>query len=134
MAPRWGCIGMASAYQGMIVIFPETARGTKCFVTEVEARSRPCPTGQKKFIFAKQGQYEHGAPTPGPNGEVPRDTISSAGGNCNYVTAFPGGCYGWMNHNFIPGGDPQVASFGPHYPNDDITRTRYGARHVARNV
>ncbi len=112
-----GCIGMSAAYQGMHVDLPETARGTKCYSTEAEARAHPCTSGQKKFVFAKQGQYEHGAPTPGPNGEVPRDTISNAGGHFNYVTAFPGGCYGWMNHMVNPN-DPQKASVAPFYPHD----------------
>ncbi len=113
-----GCIGMTSAYQGMGADLPEAARGTKCFATEAEARARPCKATEKKFIFAKQGQYEHGAPIPGPNGQVPRDTISSAGGNFNYIVAFPGGCYGWMNNGIYPGADPQQASIAPFYPSD----------------
>ncbi len=113
-----GCIGMTSVYQGMNVTFPENARGTKCFATEAQARAHPCKPSEKKFIFAKQGQYQHGAPIPGPNGEVPRDTISSAGGNYNYIVAFPGGCYGWMNNGVYPGADPQMASISPTYPHD----------------
>lgn len=113
-----GCIGMTSAYQGMGVDLPEAARGTQCFATEAQARARSCKATEKKFIFAKQGQYEHGAPIPGPNGQVPRDTISSAGGNFNYIVAFPGGCYGWMNNGIYPGADPQQASIAPFYPSD----------------
>ena len=113
-----GCIGMCSVYQGMHVLFPENARGTQCFATEAQARGRRCKSGEKSFIFAKQGQYENGPPTPGPNGRVPRDTISSAGGEYNYVVAFPGGCYGWMNVGVYPGSSPQRASIAPTIPND----------------
>lgn len=125
---------MTSTYQGMNVTFPEQARGTKCFTTETEARAHPCKPKEKKFIFAKQGQYEHGAPTPGLNGEVPRDTISSAGGNYNYVVAFPGGCYSWMNHMVVPGGTRRLRAFTLNIPTTNTTRTQFGARHVARSV
>jgi RHS repeat-associated protein len=113
-----GCIGMCSVYQGMHVVFPEQARGTRCFATEAQARARRCTPPNKSFVFAKQGQYQHGPPTPGPDGEVPRDTISSAGGNYNYVTAFQGGCYGWMNNGVYPGSPPQKATIAPFVPND----------------
>ena len=113
-----GCIGMASAYQGMNAIYPEQASGTQCFTTEAQAQARPCKPSEKKFIFAKQGQYQNGPPTPGSDGTVPNNTISSLGGYYNYVTKFPGGCYGWMNHKKIPGGDPQMASISPNYPRD----------------
>ena len=110
-----GCIGMASAYQGMNVTFPETAPGTQCFNTQAEAQARTCPSGQKKFTFAKQGQYEHGSPTPGPNGQVPNDTISNAGGHYNYVGAFPGGCYGWMNNAISRPGQSARPADGEHW-------------------
>jgi hypothetical protein len=49
-------------------------------MTEAQARSRPCP-GQQNFVFAKQGSYYIGAsaPKPGPDGEVPTNTISNMG-------------------------------------------------------
>jgi RHS repeat-associated protein len=109
----WGCIGMTRAYQGMNVILPETAPGTKCFATRAQARARPCKPSEKKFIFAVQGDYAHGAPTPGLHGVVPNDTILTATGNYNYVTMFPGGCYGWMSNVNYPGQPPQVVTLGP---------------------
>lgn len=112
---------MASAYQGLNATFPEEAAGTQCFSTEAQARARPCKPSEKKFIFAKQGQYQNGRPKPGPGGTVPNNTISSDGGNYNYVTAFPGGCYGWMNWGVGYGptpNAPQQASISPTYPHD----------------
>jgi len=113
-----GCIGMTSAYQGMNMGLPENAPGTQCFATEAQARAHHCPPQQHKFIFSKQGPYAHGAPHPGPHGEVPNDTISSAG-LFNYIVAFPGGCYGWMNFATVwaTPGDPQLGSIGPVPPN-----------------
>jgi RHS repeat-associated protein len=114
-----GCIGMTAAYQGMHADLPETASGTKCFATETQARTRPCKPSEKKFIFAKQGRYEHGRPRGGRNGEVPIDTISNEGGLFNYIVAFPGGCYGWMNHAVGVGRTPQRGSIGPTIPHDE---------------
>ena len=113
-----GCVGMASAYQGMNYIFPEEAPNTQCFATEAQARARPCKPSENNFIFAKQGKYENGRPKPGPDGSVPNNTISSGygkdAGHYNYITRFPGGCYGWMDHVLNElGAGPQHASISP---------------------
>jgi len=112
-----GCIGMTTAYQGMNADSPETALGTTCYKTEAEARSRRCPPKQKKFIFAKMGHYAPGltAPYIMPDGTVSPYTISDENGHFNYVVAFPGGCYGWMNTS-IPGPEPQYGFISPSFP------------------
>jgi RHS repeat-associated protein len=121
-----GCIGMTAAYQGMGADLPENAAGTSCFATEAQARAHPCPPSKKKFIFSKQGPYAHGRPQQGPHGEVPNDTISSDAG-FNYIVAFPGGCYGWMNFatQYATTSDPQMGSIGPVYPNGPDNRRHY---------
>jgi len=94
---------------------PENAPGTTCFKTETEARSHPCGPNQNKFIFAKMGQYATGsAPYTWPDGSVSPNTISTDH-DFNYVVAFPGGCYGYMN--IAAGqGQPQVAYISPTFP------------------
>lgn len=111
-----GCVGMCLAYQGSPADYPENTPGTKCFKTLAQAQARPCPAGQQKFIFAHQGSYKIGepAPTPGPDGEVPTGTISNMGGYYNYLTLFPGGCWGSMNHGTDTPG--QQAYFYPKFP------------------
>lgn len=112
-----GCIGMTSAYQGMNAILPEHAPGTSCYRTEAEARSRPCKPTQKKFIFAKMGEYTGGvAPYMWPDSTVSPDAISNAGEHYNYVVAFPGGCYGWMDVGIYPGSGSQHAIISPTFP------------------
>ena len=112
-----GCVGMCLAYQGSSADYPENTPGTKCFKTLAQAQARTCPAGQQKFIFAHQGSYKIGepAPTPGPDGEVPTGTISNMGGYYNYLTLFPGGCWGSMNHGTDTPGQQQ-AYFYPKFP------------------
>lgn len=110
-----GCVGMCSAYQGAGATYPENAPGTKCFKTLAQALSRQC-SGQQNFIFAKTGCFKIGesAPKPGPDGEVPTGTISNMGNYFNYLTLFPGGCWGSMNHGTDTPG--QQAYFYPKFP------------------
>ena len=114
-----GCIGLACAYQGLGQQFPENAPGTQCYLTETEARARTCSSCDKNFVFAKQGQWSSGTPTPDKTGQVPTTSVSSAGGNYNYVTSFPStGSYAWMNNGVYPGAPPQRGRIAPFYPND----------------
>jgi RHS repeat-associated protein len=122
-----GCIGLCAAYQGLGEVFPEQAPNTNCYLTEAEADKRKCKCGEENFVFAKQGQWKGGkAPKPDPkSGKVPNDSVSSAGGNYNYVTKFPSTkSYAWMNHAVGLGFTPQKLSIAPtsvkdpHYPHE----------------
>lgn len=122
-----GCIGLCSLYQGLGELFPENANGTKCYLTLEKALKRKCKKCEHPFIFAKQGQWQGPAPAPGLfGGSVPNNSISSSGGNYNYVTMFSStGSFAWMNHMAIPGGDPQIGTISPtpvsgdpHYPHE----------------
>lgn len=122
-----GCIGLCAAYQGMGQSFPENAPGTNCYLTEPEADKRKCKCGEENFVFAKQGQWKGGnAPKPDPKtGQVPNDSVSSDGGNYNYITKFPSTkSYAWMNHAVNLGFTPQQMSVSPqpvkdpHYPHE----------------
>src|SRR5262249_13737076 len=112
-----GCVGLACIYQGQTLTAPENAPGTKCFLTEAEARARKCPDDKQNFVFAKQGIWASGsAPKPNPiTGEVPNNSIIGNGspGAFNYVTTFPTThSYAWMNHGSSSPG-PQILTVSP---------------------
>jgi RHS repeat-associated protein len=113
-----GCIGLCSAYQGYNEPFPENAPRTACYLAESRARSRRCPRCCRNIVFAKQGQWLHGQPTPEPRtGQIPNNAISSAGGDYNYAIYFPSTrSYAWMDHTIRFG--PQTASIASFVPND----------------
>ena len=64
------------------------------------------------------GQYAPGLTGPYmmPDGTVSPYSISNTS-DFNYVVAFPGGCYGWMNIGSYPGaGEPQYGYISPTFP------------------
>jgi RHS repeat-associated protein len=139
-----GCIGMCSVCQscplpgggrGPISTFPEDAPNTSCFKTEAEARAVDC--GDKaKFVFAKQGSWRNGDPTPSPDGTVPNDSVGGNGcpGCYNYISTREG-WYIWMNHGEGLGAGPQVVTVcdrpvndPTHYPNEIWCATCKGCK------
>lgn len=71
-----------------------------------------------QFVFAKQGDWAHGEPTPDrKTGEVPVHSISNSRAHFNYVTYFPGTrSYAWMNTNAGDQFHPQRAYISWHEP------------------
>ena len=112
-----GCIGLAAAYQGKGAVFPELAPNTNCYTTQDQAMS--AAKCKKPFIFAKQGYWRRGVPTPGPDGRVPNDSVMGKNGTgyYNYITYFPStATYVWMDHGKEFG--PQNASLDSYPVND----------------
>lgn len=58
--------------------FPEDAPGTKCFLSEREARKHQCDENENKFVFGKQGVWRGGKkpiPDKNDNDSVPNNSI-----------------------------------------------------------
>lgn len=132
-----GCIGLTAAYQGAGAAFPEDAPGTKCYLRRSQAIGRKCGSCCTNFVFAKQGQWSGGgAPRPRASGVVPNSSISSVGGNYNYIVYFPStNSYAWMDHASRYG--PQHGTISdapandPHYPQTiwcSTCKTGWGGR------
>ena len=124
-----GCVGMCNIFQGPGPYgpfqYPENTPGTKCFKTLGQALTRKCPEGQQKFIFSKTGSFHFGksAPTPGPDGSVPTDTLMNMGGGFNFITMFPGGCWGTLSWD--RGHQQWQGEFWPSFPRDQIPAGYY---------
>ena len=116
-----GCIGLCSALQGPrpdgnYQPFPEEFPGTECFLTEAEASAacrKNCKKPKRPFVFSKQSEWKGGKPPkPGPDGQVPPDSLDNRGGYYNYVSRYrspKGKKYCWMNHS--TGTPGQTATF-----------------------
>jgi RHS repeat-associated protein len=108
-----GCVGLTCAYQGSGATMPEDAPGTKCYLTEAEAKKHCCG---HNFVFAKQGWWNNGEPpVVGSDGSVPNNSVQGAPGYpegvFNYVTVLPNGCYAGMS-----GGGPNDTGEITPYP------------------
>lgn len=122
-----GCIGLCMAYQQSGCPYrnnqvkPELARGTKCYLTESEARAYKCPSNKKPFVFGVYGNWQGGnQPTPALDNSVPNNSIQTSGtGVFNYVTTFDSGNYkyAWMNNDVKSG--PQEVDCSSDQPYQD---------------
>ncbi|MFO0916069.1 MAG: RHS repeat-associated core domain-containing protein [Pirellulales bacterium] len=100
-----GCIGLCAQCQACIRAegpysnHPEDAPNTLCYLELDQAKLRKCKPGESAFVFAKQGQWKGSKPPkPGPEGEVPNDSIvSNPDGTFNYVSLV-GKHFFWMNN------------------------------------
>jgi RHS repeat-associated protein len=113
-----GCIGLCSVRQGQNQQFPENAPNTTCYSDFARAMKQECPGGGRKFVFAKQGQWNGSQPDPNKiTGSVPNNSISSAGGDYNYSSYAPdSGYWEWMNHKKMS--DPQRVYTSTQLPDD----------------
>lgn len=101
-----GCPGLACVYQGLgLKRWPELARGTVAYLTHEDALSRPCPNGQRNFVFVKQGCWVAGSP-PVPNPRTRQVSVESITRTrpgfygFGYAAYFPSTrTYAWMNHS-----------------------------------
>lgn len=100
-----GCLGLTCVYQGLgLRRWPELAPGTVAYLNREGALNRRCPTGQKNFIFLKQGWWLAGhAPTPNrTTGQVAVGSVTRMKPGFytfNYAVYFPSTeTYAWMNH------------------------------------
>lgn len=100
-----GCPGLVCIYQRLgLKRWPEEARGTRAYLGMEDALKRPCPAGQRNFIFVKQAWWDGGhAPVPvSPSGEVPLLSITRikvGGYTFNYAVYFPEtATYAWIDH------------------------------------
>jgi len=100
-----GCLGLTCIYQGLgLTRWPEAAAGTVAYLMRQNALNRRCPTGQRNFIFLKQGWWLGGHPhSPDrTTGEVSVDSVTRMKPGFytfNYAVYFPEtDTYAWMNH------------------------------------
>jgi RHS repeat-associated protein len=111
-----GCIGICQAAQGQNANNqqrPENYGDTKCYISEQRARQRKCTDCRRKVVFSKQGSYKDGkAPTLGPDGTVPNDSVSANSDETfNYVTIGQlrqEEWYIWANNGVNPSWPAQV--------------------------
>ncbi|ROU08999.1 hypothetical protein D9T17_02475 [Lysobacter enzymogenes] len=115
-----GCIGLVSLYQRLNVKIPEQAPGTTCYVSQ--PRAEAAATCKNPTIFAKQGHWRRGRPTPSASGQIPNDSVAGGKvnpGYFNYVIYFQQtDTYAWMNHEVQANqsANPQMASISPEPP------------------
>ena len=115
-----GCIGLTSVYQRMNVKIPENAPGTQCYVTQPQAEA--AANCKNPFIFAKQGHWTKGRPTPEADGRIPNNAVGGGKynpGYFNYVTYFKStDSYAWMNYETQSNqsANPQRATISPEPP------------------
>jgi hypothetical protein len=100
-----GCPGLACLYQGLgLKRWPESAHGTRAYLSREDALKRRCPDDRENFVFAKQAWWESGKPpkTDPTTGEVSLNSITRAKPGWytfNYAVYFPStSTYAWINH------------------------------------
>ena len=100
-----GCLGFVCVYQGLgLKRWPELAPGTKGYLTIADALNRQCPSGQRNFVFVKQGCWLGGHP-PKPRAQTGEVSVTAVTRTTpglytfNYAVYFPStATYAWMNH------------------------------------
>jgi hypothetical protein len=100
-----GCPGLACLYQGLgLTKWPESARGTRAYLSLQDALNRTCPKSGENFVFIKQAWWTSGKPpTADPaTGEVPLSSVTRMKPGWytfNYAVHFPTTkTYAWINH------------------------------------
>jgi hypothetical protein len=104
----YGCVGIGSVYcQDCVgppnfsfkqpdVPRPETFGKTTCYLDQAQAQeaAKKCGPGEHGFVWAKQGKWKNGKPTPGSDGTIASDQITSSDadhpGDFNYVSFVDG--------------------------------------------
>jgi hypothetical protein len=100
-----GCPGLTCLYQGLgLKRWPESAPGTRAYLSRDDAMNRRCPDGQQNFVFVKQAWWESGNPPKADptTREVSLNSITRAKPGWytfNYAVYFPRtATYAWINH------------------------------------
>lgn len=100
-----GCLGLVCLYQGLDQKrWPESAPGTKAYLTLEDALKRVCRGGRENFVFLKQAWWSFGKP-PRPIEDTREVSLESVTRlkpgkyTFNYAVYFPStATYVWINH------------------------------------
>ncbi len=143
---NYGCIGIACLHQGQKRLlpndyrtWPEKIKGTKCYLDEDDADKRKCPDDAPvNIVFAKQGKWRKGKPTPNKDGEVDNTAITGVKNvyDFNYVTKLGKEWYVWANVGGDGVGNNEnlqriTVSKVPEIARMTTIRTKYGVQRVS---